>query len=40
MNIETKATTATVIKLRLKYSPMSQSNTCVAELNLKILLFV
>ena len=34
-----KTTTITVIKLSLKYSPMSEGNTCIAEPNLEALSF-
>ena len=30
-------TTKTIIKLRLKYSLMSEGNTCIAEKNLEVL---
>ena len=35
--IQTKTTTTAVIKLSLKYYPMSEGNTCLAESNLEIL---
>ena len=34
---EIKTTTTAVIKNELKYSPMSEDNTCIAEPNLEIL---
>ena len=37
INIEIKTTTAAVIKNELKYFPMSDGNTCIAELNLEVL---
>ena len=37
--MEIKATRTTVIKLSLKYSPVSDSNTCIADPNLEALLF-
>ena len=37
MNIEIKITTTAVIKNELKYFPMSQGNTCIAEPNLEVL---
>ena len=37
--MEIKATRTTVIKLSFKYSPVSDSNTCIADPNLEALLF-
>ena len=37
MNIEIKTTTKAVIKNELKYFPMSEGNTCIAEPNLEVL---
>ena len=37
-NIEIKTTTTAVIKNELKYFPMSEGNTCIAEPNLGITL--
>ena len=36
IKIEIKTTT-TALKSELKYSPMSESNTCIAEPNLEVL---
>ena len=36
-NIEIKTTTTAVIKNELKYFPMSEGNTCIAEPNLEVL---
>ena len=35
--IKIKTTTTTVLKNELKYSPMSEGNTCIAEPNLEVL---
>ena len=40
INIEIKRTAAAVIKNELKYFPMSEGNTCIAELNLKVLALI
>ena len=37
INIEIKTTTTAVIKNKLKYFPMSEDNTCIAEPNLEVL---
>ena len=37
MKTKLEATTTTVIKNELKYSPISKGNTCVAEPNLEVL---
>ena len=37
ISIEIKTTTTAVIKNELKYFPMSDGNTCIAELNLEAL---
>ena len=37
IKIEIKATTATVIKSDLKYSPMPEGNTCITDSNLELL---
>ena len=37
IKIKTKATTTTGSKNELKYSPMSEGNTCVAEPSLEVL---
>ena len=37
INIEIKTTTTAVIKNELKYFPMSEGNTCIAEPNLEVL---
>ena len=37
ISIEIKTTTTAVIKNELKYFPMSEDNTCIAEPNLKVL---
>ena len=36
-NINKKKTTATVIKNDLKYTKMSEGNTCIAKPNLEVL---
>ena len=36
LKIEIKATTTTALKNELKYSPMSEGNTCIAEPNLEV----
>ena len=38
IKIDKKTTTTTVIKNELKYSPMSESNTCIAKQNLEVLI--
>ena len=38
MKIEIKATTKTILKNKLKYSPISENNTCIAEPNMEVLL--
>ena len=38
INIEIKTTTTAVIKNKLKYFPMSEGNTSIAEPNLEVLL--
>ena len=38
INIEIKTTTTAVTKNKLKYFPMSEGDTYIAELNLKVLL--
>ena len=35
--MEIKATTTTASKNELKYSPMSEGNTCIADPNLEVL---
>ena len=35
--IKVKTTTATELKNELKYSPMSEGNTCIADPNLEVL---
>ena len=35
--MEIKTTTTTALKNEVKYSPMSEGNTCIAEPNLQIL---
>ena len=35
--IKVKTTAATELKNELKYSPMSEGNTCIAEPNLEVL---
>ena len=37
MNIEIKTATTAVIKNELKYFPVSEGNTCIAEPNLEVL---
>ena len=37
MSIEIQTTTTAVIKNELKYFPMSEGNTCIAEPNLEVL---
>ena len=37
IKIEIKTTTTTALKNELKYSPMSEGNTCIAEPNLEVL---
>ena len=37
ISIEIKTTTTAVIKNELKYFPMSQGNTCIAEPKLEVL---
>ena len=37
IEIEIKTTTARAIKNELKYSPVSEGNTCIAERNLEVL---
>ena len=37
IGIEIEATTTAVIKTELKYFPMSEGNTCIAEPNLEVL---
>ena len=36
--MEIKATTTTALENELKYSPISEGNTCIAEPNLEVLL--
>ena len=40
INIEIKITATAVIKNELKYFPMSEGNTCIAEPKLEVLLFI
>ena len=35
--MEIKTTTTIALKSAFKYSPMSESNTCIAETNLEVL---
>ena len=37
MSVEIKTTTTAVIKNELKYFPMPEGNTCIAEPNLEVL---
>ena len=37
IKLKTKITTTTGLKNELKYCPMSESNTCIAQPNLKVL---
>ena len=37
MNTDLRTTTAATIKNELKYSPISEGNTCIAEPNLEVL---
>ena len=37
IKIEIKATTTTALKNKLKYSPMSKSNTCLGQPNIELL---
>ena len=37
IKIKIKTTTTTGLKNELKYSPMSEGNTCIAEPNLEVL---
>ena len=36
IKIEIKTTTSTALTNELKYSPMSEGNTCIAESNLEV----
>ena len=38
IKLEIKATKTTALKNQLKYSPMSEGNTCIAEPNFEVLL--